>query len=526
MATAALSTTADATTTAQTSDTDNPAIPHPAYDRMKVRWRKCRALMDGTEAIREGGEDYLPRYAGESEDSYEVRKNLCALFNAFERTVFACAGLLFAKDPKIGDDMPPKLTAIAEDIDMGGTHLDVYAKQLAVDGLTDGFAGTLVDYPRVDNPQTISEDDEARLNLRPFFVKYVADDIQKVLFRKVRGATVKSLVVLREVTEEQVGRFGVQSVVRYRVYRLTDTGVTWELWREQQSGHQTTREVDPTPMRGVTRIPFSLFVAGRKVSDFEFRPPLENLADLNIEHHQVKTNIRHLESLAMVPTQVRIGAAPDADGNYPPIVLGPRSTIEAPAVEGVPKPIYWHSPDVTVLEPGSRSLQDIKADMGAVGVAFLSPDTRQAETAKAKQIDATAQNATLGSVSRSEQDHLEECFGFAAEFISRPNQKVTAGSVELNREFEAAVADPQMIAALGALAANGKLSLETLWDLLERYSILPDGFDKEAEIKRLLTENALPPEPDANATPNSGSPPGGGAGDTPPSPPPQPPVNA
>lgn len=486
---------AKGTTVAAAGENDRPNIPHPAYSRMRPRWEKCRALIGGTEAVRAGGEAYLPRLEGESAQAYLFRQRLCAVFNGFERTVNACAGLLLEKNPELGEDMPARLKAMWEDVDLGGTHGDVYADQLVTDALTDGHAGTLVDYPRVENPDTVSLDEERRLQLRPYWVKYTAADILKAVFGKIGSVKALVLLVLKETGEELTGSFGVQEVVRYRVFRRTAAGITWELWRADASGTGVTRELGPFPVRRATRIPFAFLVAGKRLGAFETRPPLENLADLNFEHHQVKTNLRNLESLACVPTQVRIGAEKDREtGEYPPITLGPRSTIEAPHMEGVDKPVYWHTPDVTVLEPGAKSLQDIKADMGAAGLAFLAPDKRVAETAEAKRLDATAQNASLSKVSRALQDHLEECFRLSGEYIGE-----TAGSVTLNRDFELTILDPAMVVAYTKAAEAGKLSIETFLLLLERGRVLPEGFSREEELRRILTEGVLPPareEPD------------------------------
>lgn len=476
-----------------TVDNDRVDTPHPAYERMRARWEKCRALMGGTDEIREGAELYLPRLVDESDEAYEFRLKLCAVFNGFKRTVKACVGLLLEKNPQLGEDMPPRLQQLWEDVDQAGTHGDVYTKQIAEDAMIDGHAGTLVDYPHIANPEKVSADDEQRMQLRAFWVRYKAEDIIKLVYAKVSGVKVIALLVLRETSEEVAGRFGVRTVTRYRVFRRTDAGITWELWRAEAAG-VAVNEVEERPIRGVKQIPFSLLVAGDELGDFETRPPLENLADLNLEHHQLKTDIRNLQSLACVPTQVRIGAPKDDSGNYPPITLGPRSTIEAPyppdGAPSVPKPVYWHTPDVSVLEPALRSLEDVKADMGAAGMAFLAPDKRAAETAEAKRIDASAQNATLSTVSRSVQDHLEEVFGFTAEYMAEK-----AGSVTLNREFELAVLEPAMVAAYTKAAEAGKLSIETFLKLLERGRALPEGFDHEDELRRILQEGALSPGP-------------------------------
>jgi hypothetical protein len=493
---------------------------------MLARSEKCRALMVGVEAIREGEETYLPRFDEETDESYAMRQNLAALSNGYARTVLASVGMLLQQPPKLGDDMPPALKELAENVDGAGTHLDVFAWNLVLDGIIDGRAGVLVDYQRADDPSLdrsrasaaavpgaqLSSDDEARLGLRPFFVLFESPDIFLPHYEAINGVRVLTLLVLREVVERRVGRFGVAPVTRFRIYAREGARVTFEVW-ETPVGNPSgilSETVPPTPMRNVTEIPFHLFIAGQEIRPGEVKSPLLDLAELVIEHHQIKTDIRHLEMLACVPTLVRVGyVAPlDAATGEPdpaPVVLGPRSVQDVPAIQGVAQPLYWLTPDITVLEPAMKTLQNNEQSQGAAGLAFLSPDTRAAETAKAKQIDSTAQNSTLATVGRRAGDTLEACFGFAGQYINE-----TAGSVTMNSDFERTVMDAQMVSALGTLAANGKLDLETLLTLLAQGKVLPEGTDTAAIIERILKENAPPPTTDSAGDPlPDNSPPGG-----------------
>ncbi len=462
------------------SGDNSPATPHPVYTKLQERWEKCRALWDGTPAIREGGTTYLLRFANESDESYEFRKQLVALFNAYQRTVNAAVGMLLETEPDLGDDMPLQLVNYAEDINLRGHHLSVYAKDITQDHVIDGLVATLVDYPRVEDPGKTSPDDEKRNNLRPYFVKYTRADTLKVMYGKVGGVRVKTLVVFREVLEELEGNFGVNEITEYLVFRRSQAdGITWERWRDEETG-SATRTEGPSRMLGTSRIPVSLF------GEFDALPPLENLADLNIEHHNLKTNHRNLEMLAFVPTQVRIGASKDPETNeYPEIELGPRGTIEAPYIEGLQRPLYWHSPDVSVLEPGERSIQDVKDDMGSAGMAFLAPDKRVAETAEAKRIDAAAQNANLSTVGRRLQDHLEECFAFAAEMI-----KEVGGSVTVNTEFEESPLTAGEMAQYLAAFINGAISQETFIEAWKRGKRLDESLDVAGEVRKVLSQNA------------------------------------
>jgi hypothetical protein len=483
------------------ANNERPDIPHPAYERMQPRWSKCRSLMGGTEAMRAGGETYLPRLEMETDERYELRQQLVALFNGFARTVKACAGLINQKEPALSEDMPQRLVAMWENADRAGTHGAELTKQLTIDGMIDGFGGIFVDYPRADDPAIdrsrasaaalpgaqLDGSDEAALGLGPYFIRVKADDVIKAIYQVVNGVRALTLLVLREASDVRSGSFGIETVFRYRVYTNTNGRIEYTLWERLARNEAIPQQkTQPALITNVKAIPWAPFRAGDIIDQNETRPPLNDLADLNIEHYQVKTNIRYLETRAFVPTMVRIGAPRDEDGNYPPIAIGPQTAIEAPMIDGLSTaPIYWLSPDVTVLTPGNESLANIEKQMGAAGLAFLTPDLRRAETAEAKRIDASSQNASLLSVARALQDCLETAFMFAGQYINEP-----AGSVTINTDFEEVVMDPTMIAQMLAARQSGNLSLDTFLYLLEKGKVLEDGFDIDAEKQRILTENA------------------------------------
>lgn len=474
-------------------DTDNPAIPHPAYLRMEPRWTKCRALMAGTEAIRDGGEDYLPRFESESDDSYSVRVQLAALYNGFARVVKASVGMLLQQEPVLGKDMPQPLVDLWENVDGAGTHGAVFTAQLVENGIIDGHDGIFVDYLNPDAAQLdrsrasaaatvgspLSADDEARLGLRPYWILVKADDVIKQLYQTIDGRRTLILLVIRENIDERVGQFGVVGRTRYRVYTNERGAITYQLWTVPIGNVRPVLTEGPRPMRNMTRIPWSPLRTGQRLSEVETRPPLMDLADLNLQHHQVQTNLLNLEQLACVPTQVRIGAPVDENGNYPPITLGPRSTIEAPYQQGVTTPVYWHSPNVTVLEPARKTLEATEAAMGAMGLSFLAPQTRATETAQAKRIDATAQNASIATVGRATQDCLELAFQFTGEYVG-----VKAGSVSVNKEFENLVIEPQVMMAYVAAVKDAGFPPRLLVDAWKAGGRLPDDVD----VDQLLLE--------------------------------------
>lgn len=501
----------------QSGDSNRPDTPHEAYKRMKPRWEMCRALMIGTDAIREGAETYLPRMEEESDASYEFRRTLVALHNGFQRTVLASVGFILEEPPELGADMPKVLADFAENVDRAGTHLNVFTRRLSQAGVTDGFAGILVEHTKVKDPQKVSADDEKRLGIGPYWLLYKVDDVYKPVYEMVNGVRTLTLLILREVVKKRVGRFGYTTVTRYRVY-TNDEGkgvVRCEVWEAVGQGVPIMTETAMV-ITNQTEIPWSPLPVGDEISPDEWKPPLMDLAFLNIEHHQCKTNMASLETLACVPTQVRIGAKPDENGEYPPIKLGPRSTIEAPYQQGVPTPLYWHSPSIDALEPTHKSLDKIEAAMGAAGMAFLSPDTRAAETAEARRIDTAAQRATLQSFAQAVQDCLERAFGFTANFIP----SVTAGSVTVNNNFTGEGINTAFLTVCLQAYEKDSLTLEELRYVFQTGQ-LPEDFDAEdtalllaaaaqREEEARLAQEALANKGKSGA-PSKGTPPTPGA---------------
>ena len=448
---------------------------------MRSRWEKCRACLIGTEAIRAGGRTYLPQFPGEDDDEYAVRQVLAAFYNGYARTVYASVGMLLETEPALGDDMHDQLAALWENVDAAGTHGAVFARKLSTAGIVDGHAGILVEYPRNPEAGRLSGDEERQRGLRPYFLLFRADDVFTALYAPVNGVRTLVLLILREVVSERAGEFGIRTVVQYRIWTNDDGLIQARVWRSPNTdGSAPTLKEGPFTISNQTTIPWSPFVAGDEIAAGEVKPPLLDLADVNIQYHVSLTNHLSLQQLAYVPTPVRVGAVQNEAGEYPEVVLGPRRTIEAPAMDGVTQPIYWLSPPVDVLDAGERTLTATKADMATLGAAFLSSETRAAETVEAKRIDSAASRATLSSVRRALQDCLELAFQFAGRYVN-----VESGSVTLNADFTGEAIDPAYLAVLVNAYQQDVLTLEELRYVIQTGQ-LPEDFD--ASDRNVLLE--------------------------------------
>ena len=482
-------------------DSNVPSIETGTYRRTQTRITKCRHVYQGSEAIRDGGVTYLPQFTGESDALYEARKTIAALFNGYARTVLASVGLLCEPEPVLApDDMPKPLIDMWENITGDGMHGAVFTRHLATAAMVDGFAGVLTEYPRANDPRidrskaslaattaletgaALDAADVQAMGLRPYFIMVKVDECLPV-YETVNGKRTLVLFIRKEVVTERKGRFGLQTITRYRVYELQKNGtVTYERWSVAAAGGTPTQDEKPTLMQNLKGIPWSPFPAGEKLGENEYKPTLLDLADLNLTHHRIATGILSLEEQAFVPTIVRVGAPRDAEDNYPPIVTGPGNSIEVPATEGMPAvPVYYLSPPVDVLEPGMKSLENCKAEMGAMGASFLAPEPRAQETATAHKMDASAEHATISTVSRGLKDCLESAFGFAGQFI---NEK--AGSVKVNQDFIGEGVDPVLAGVMVTAYQAEIFTVEELRTFLSTGQ-LPENF-KADDLLQLFTE--------------------------------------
>lgn len=530
---------ADTLTAAPPNPDDLPSAKSPAYKRMESHIALCRDLFAGSKAVQGAGEKYLPKFTREKPEAYERRKAV-ALYNGFARVIRAMTGMVFQRPPQLGADVVPEIVKHWEDIDGKGTHGRVFLRNQLRDGITTGLNGILVDYPPVADPDAVTLADEKALNLRPYWAFVRAEDVFSVRVGNVGSRTVFTQVVIRQVTEEEAGAFGTRCRTQYRVYRrqigalaIGESPITFEVWEEKEAqGNipaQTVRVQDATPIRNQSEIPFAPFIAGEDVGPFETSPPLLDLAELNLDHWRVSTDRRYAMALASAPTLVVTGYNTE-DGE---IVVGPNNAITSkdPLTKA-----SWLEITGTSFGPTKDELAGLENRMGAVGLAFLTNETRAAETAEAKRIDSAAQNASLTSAVDGLEDAAERALGFHAEYL-----KAEPGSISLNRDFIQTVLGADMIAQLLAAATAGKLSLETFLDILKRGNVLPDDVDVETEKERIMLDgniggNDLPtdtnaPLPKDGTTPPAGSGSGGtvappSTGDrTPPPVPTHPPVD-
>ncbi|MGH7470354.1 MAG: DUF4055 domain-containing protein [Longimicrobiales bacterium] len=464
---------------------DQPNATGVAHDAQAEAVEYCRDVYGGTLAVRNKRTKYLPMFPMETPAGYAARLAGAVLFNGMRRTVKGLSGMVFRKDPTLSDEVPELVQEHSENIDQAGRSLPVFAKDCFDNQLIDGQTHIFVDMPQVDAGRVRTLEDERNARLRPYWINILKMQVLRFRTRNENGRPVLVNFAYHECTTEEDGTYGEKEVERVRIYNLVDgpdgkRSVQYHVWKRDKKA-AASGEWQPEVTGGtmsISRIPLTTAYSDR-TGFMTSNPPLLDLAIENIGHYQVRSDRRNSLHIAGVPIPIFTGLDDDDK-----ITVSVEKGIRLP-VGGDAK---YLEPTGAALEQMREELRDTEQRMAALGLAMLQRDTRAAETAEARRIDASESQSSLSTAARSHEGALNEALSFHAEWLDQGAD--AGGKCEVNRDFEDQTMAPEMITALSNMVAQGQLSVDTLWDRMQKGEILPDDFDTENE-KKLIAEQGM-----------------------------------
>lgn len=450
-------------------DKNSPAYHNAAHDEMEPAWDLMEDVCDGTVAIRRAGRTYLPMEPAEDIKEYEQRLRRALFFNATDRTLNALVGMVFRKEPRLSNDVPEPIAALWENIDNAGTHGAVFAKESFASTLKYGHGLIYVDMPP-PLPAGATLADERRANLRPYWVFYEADQIVNWRYEMIDGQTVLTLLVLEEETTEPDGLYGADKICRYRVLRPG----SWQLYREFKDPVGRTEYI--LEAEGTTSLPLVPIapIYARRTGYLTSKPFLLDLALLNITHYQKYSDYStylHIASRPVLWFRGRNQAKP-----LEPI--GPYTFFDVDQEGGH---VGFAETTGAALGAARTDLEDLKAQMATLGLSLLAGPSTQPTTATEQLITKVQADSDLATAARSLKDALEQALLLTGLYLGMEE----GGSLELESMTDGLTLTAQELQAYSAMVANGQLSIETMWSVLERAGRLPDDFDPEEEALRI-----------------------------------------
>lgn len=454
-----------------------PDTQSTAYKRMAPRWRLIDTLLGGTEAMRAAGEDYLPKHAQESAERYKERLQTNVLLNMTELTLSSLSGKPFREPVKASEELPEgAMDDILDDVDLRGNNLDVFARAWFREAFAKAFSHVLVEYPRVaprEDGQPRTLDDDRKENLRPYWVHVPPENVLYAHAEVVNGVEVLTHVRIQEFVTE-MGEWEEAEVEQIKV--LTPGMV--QLYRKSTDKKDAEWKLFEEWATGLDYIPLVTFYTARS-GLMEGKPPLLDLAHLNVTHWQSSSDQRSVLTVARFPMLAASGVEEDASAS---ITVGPFQLLSTTAPEGK---FYYVEHSGAAIAAGHTDLEALKGEMSSYGGQFLRKKPG-GETATARALDSAESMSDLQAMTVSFEDALATALSYTFDWMRLENPGVT---FELCKDYDIEETDAKGLDALDKARKNKDISRKALLGELIRRGVLDEDFDMEADATELEDES-------------------------------------
>ena len=423
--------------------------PNSAWQNMEPHWVLIEDLMGGSYEMRRKHRRYLLQEPRELDDSYDNRlaRSVCPPY--YQRLERMLAGMLTRKPVRL-NDIADVIREQLFDVDLQGNDLNIWTYETARKIIRYGHCGVLVDAP-------------ADANGRPYWVTYTPRDILGWRTELIDGQQKFTQLRLMEKVVEPDGDYGETIVEQVRLL----TPGAFEIHRKNNDGDFQLFDEGSTTL---SEIPFSVAYSNR-VNLMESRPPMEDIAELNLKAYQCGSDLSNQLHISSVPLLAFYGYPQTSEE----VSAGPGEAIAFPA-DGKAEYI---EPSGKSFEAQYKQLDRIEQQINELGLAAILGQKLSAETAEAKRIDRSQGDSTMQVVAQQMQDMIDNSLIFHAQYLGNNS----AGSSFVNRDFLAARLEPQEIGSLLQLYTAGTITQETLLKQLHEGEVLGDEFDVEEELE-------------------------------------------
>ena len=420
-----------------------------AWRNMQSHWGLIEDLVEGTSKIRGKARIYLKQEPREEDESYDVRLSRSVCPPYYLRMERMLAGMLTRKPVRLSD-VPDNIEEELFDVDLEGNNLTNFVYNISRLCIRYGHVGVLVDAPAEGG--------------RPYWIPYTPRDI--IGWRTEIQNGLRKLTQLR-LTERIVKPKGIYGEETIEQIRVLEPG-TFSIFQRNDDGD--FKKVD----EGTTSldfIPFSVAYSN-KVGIFESRPPLEDIAELNIKSYQIQSDYDNQLHISAVPMLAFYGFPAAAEE----VAAGPNEALSLP--EG--SSASYIEPNGNSFTAQEKRIDKLEYQINELGLAAILGQKMSAETAQSKRIDRSQGDSTMMVLSQQIQDLLDNCLKFHAAY----EKQNIAGTTFVNRDFVDTSLEPNQIDALLKIYAAGVIDQEELLKKLVEGEVLSEDIDIEEMLDR------------------------------------------
>jgi len=446
---------------------------HKLYTANETNWKFMRDCIEGDTAIKANGKTYVPMLSGQSTDEYKAYVGRPYFEGYTQRVLDGLTGLMFAKTPTV--EAPTQLEALFPNFNLNGSTLTDYVQDISNENVGLGRVGALVDMGQ-DGTQN-----------RPYATVYKTETIGNWRYKNINNQNTLVMVDLEEIEQNWTDEFTAEDVVIYRVLRLTDEGI-YEQHIYKPDGEQTY-SVTPTEIitplmngKPLVYIPFVPFTPEKLVIE-PAKPPLLDLARVNVAHFKLNVDYYHGMHFTALPTPYGVGIQQKDNESF---------SIGSTAFNFYSNPqaklafLEFEGKGLETLENEKEKLID---SMVVLGSNMLQGKQDRAEATATVSMRNAGQNASLVSTADTISRGITKILEIMSEWMGVSGDI----SYKLNTDYNLTEISPQLLKELITGQAINTIPLRVVYDSLVDGEIIdPNEIDFE-QYKEMLENDIVVP---------------------------------
>jgi hypothetical protein len=355
-----------------------------------------------------------------------------------------------------------------------------------MESLTVGRVGILVDYP-TQSTEGMTAAEAAKLNLRPIMQKYEAEAIFNWKTAWIGNKTVTTLVVLTEDAALEGNEFEHKTEERYRVLDLSGGAYRVRVFHVNENGDDEQIGGDIYPLMNgklLDFIPFYFLGVDDTTPEVD-EPPLIDLGDLNLDHYRMSADHKHGLHFTGLPTGVITGYRPENENEK--LYVGAAHFIVLPDPGAKAYFLEYTGQGLSAIV---EELERTEQQMAVLGARLLTAEKKATETAQTAQIHRAGESSILSSIASTISRALTDALTLFSKWAGSDAEC----KVEINQEFLPPGITPQELTALVSAWQTGAISMQVLFDSLQKAELIASDLTLEEMQAQIGSEGPRMPD--------------------------------
>lgn len=417
---------------------------------------------------------YLHKEPAEPMSAYQARLDRSTYTPIYRDSIRSYAGLLSRFHVV---DAPPSMEANKDNVDLQGSSMQSFLTLTDEMVLRDGGSFIMVDMMPENSADNFF--DQMNDGRHPYFISVKRADVINWQVSYERGRETVERVTVRQLRSTAGEGYGnkvepiyyVLTPGKVETYRLVKSDVN--RWSNQKIDEiSTSMPIIPLVWYGATTTRFA-----------QGDLPMDGLADLSIQHFQMRSDLCELLHKCAMPVPVRKGAPTGADGKPAPLVLGPNTAVDLSAEGG---DFNFAEPSGKSLERHQSEIKHVEELMDRSSLNFLYG--ANVKTATEASLRASQVASSVSALIRNKTATFGVLMRLWAWYAGEQSNITKESGLSINDSLISKPVEASEIAQLVNLYSNGLLSRETVLEELQRGGVLDPDLLIANEIERIESD--------------------------------------